>query len=220
MKSVFTKSLKDIFSLDVIGFILKVGLSSFLIMLFLFWMFWSNFSHFVASLVSHAPFIGGYEWFQTGVAAVASPFIAYGVILALISILTSLFSPKLLLKLAKKHYGIMGKDDSKIPEVIKVNLIATLKFFALTLLTLPLLFVPILGWILMLLLWAVLLKEPTIYDVKSLFSNYISNTPKGSSIWIISIIAATFNYIPFLNIFSALFAQILFMHHILSINKA
>jgi len=211
MQSAIVKSLRDIFSLDVIKFIVKVAFSSFVIMIVIFWIFWQQYSSFIASLASYAPLLGHYGWFTEGVAVVAAPFIAYGIILALISLLTSIFSPKLLIKLAKKHYGIEGSDNSKISEVIKVNLKATLKFFGLTILLLPALFVPILGQIVMLLLWAVLLKEPTEYDIKSLF-----NIDNAKSSQIASIIAALFNYIPILNVFSALFAQILFLHFILS----
>ncbi len=211
MDKALIKSLKDIFSLDVLGFIAKVALSSFVIMLIIFSIFWHQYSSFIASLASYAPFLGNYDWFNQGVAVVAAPFIAYGIILALISLLTSIFSPKLLIKLAKKHYNIEGKDNSKISEVIKVNLKATLKFFGLTILLLPILFIPIIGQIVMLFLWAVLLKEPTEYDINSLF-----NLNSAKSSWFASIIAASFNYIPLLNIFSALFAQILFLHFILS----
>jgi len=211
MQSALIKSLKDIFSIDVIKFIVKVAFSSFVIMIIIFAIFWQQYSSFIASLASYVPFLGHYSWFNEGVAVVAAPFIAYGIILALISLLTSIFSPKLLIKLAKKHYGIEGRDNSKISEVIKVNLKATLKFFGLTILLLPALFVPILGQIVMLLLWAVLLKEPTEYDIKSLF-----NIDNAKSSQIVSIIAASFNYIPILNVFSALFAQILFLHFILS----
>jgi len=211
MQSALVKSLKDIFSFDVIKFIAKVAFSSFVIMIIIFAIFWQQYSSFIVSLASHVPFLGHYSWFNEGVALIAAPFIAYGIILALISLLTSIFSPKLLIKLAKKHYGIEGRDNSKISEVIKVNLKATLKFFGLTILLLPLLFVPILGQIVMLLLWAVLLKEPTEYDIKSLF-----NIDNAKSSQIASIIAASFNYIPILNIFSPLFAQILFLHFILT----
>jgi len=215
MFNIFLKSLRDILSPTVLGFIIKVALSSFIVMIALFWLFWDRFNLFIAQLASFMPFVGDYEWFQNGVGIIATPFIAYGIILASISLLTSIFSPKLLIKLAKVNYGIEGSDNSKISEIIKVNLKATLKFFGLTIILLPTLFIPVIGQIIMLYLWAVLLKEPTVYDVVSLFKI----KPKSNNrIWITSLIAASFNYIPILNIYSALFAQILFMHSILTQN--
>jgi len=213
MINIILKSLKDIFSPTVIGFILKITLSAFVLMVIIFWLIWDSFSALVASLVSYIPYIGSISAVQTGASVVVAPILAYGLIVAVISLLTSLYSPKLLIKLGRKNYGIEGKDNSKISEVIKVNLKAFLIFFILLILTLPLQFIPVVGQIVMLFLWAVLLKEPTLYDVKSIFNIEKEGTSK--SIWIIALIAATFNYIPFINLFAPIFAQIMFMHYLL-----
>jgi len=82
-------------------------------------------------------------------------------------------------------------------------------------------FIPLVGAVYMLWLWSLLLKKPTIYDVSSLFiedKKEIKNKIKRSSM--LAMIAAGFNYIPVLNIFSAVFAQILFLHHILGLTQA
>jgi len=210
MFKALSKSFSDIFSKEVIGFILKTIFGAVLLMAVLFWLSWDSFSALISYLVSQIPYIGSLGFIQTGISVVIAPLFAYGIILILISILTSIFSPKLLIKLAKKHYGIDGKDNSKISEVLKVNIKASLIFLTLFLITLPLQFVPILGQIVMLFLWAILLKEPTIYDVKSLF-----NIQKQSNIWPIALISAAFNFIPFLNLFAPIFAQIMFMHYLL-----
>jgi uncharacterized protein involved in cysteine biosynthesis len=87
----------------------------------------------------------------------------------------------------------------------------------LFLLTFPLLFVPVLGQIVMLWLWSVLLKEPTLYDVGSLFvKDEKVLLERASKARIAALVAALFNYLPIVNIFAPLFAQILFMHYLLS----
>jgi uncharacterized protein involved in cysteine biosynthesis len=68
----------------------------------------------------------------------------------------------------------------------------------------------------MLWLWSILIKEPTAYDVGSLFiTDQAILKEKRKKSRIIAIIASLFNYIPILNIFAALFGQILFLHHTL-----
>jgi uncharacterized protein involved in cysteine biosynthesis len=69
-------------------------------------------------------------------------------------------------------------------------------------------------------LWSILLKEPTIYDVGALFINdkkLIKEKRKKTRV--LAMIAALFNYIPLLNIFAPVFAQILFLHNILKEEK-
>ncbi len=213
MIKILLKSIKDILSVKVLGFIIKVTLGAFLLMILFFWFFWDSFSNAISHLVLALPFIGKFSFVQEAASFLGALVVAYGIIIALISLLTSIFSPKLILSLAKKEYNIEGKENSSLKEVIWVNVKTALIFVLLLFLCLPLIFVPILGQIVMLLLWAYLLKEPTYLDVASLFDGI---KKEKSGLWIIAIIAAVFNYIPFLNLFAPVFAQILFMHYLLS----
>ena len=215
MLQIIIKSLKDILSPSVLGFIFKVSLGAFFIMVLFFWLFWDSFSHFVGSLVAAIPFVGSFGFVQSGGSFLAALIVAYGIIIATISLLTSLYSPKLLLRLAKKEYGVEGMDRSKVTRSLYYNIKAGLIFLALLILALPLLFVPVLGQIVMLILWAILIKEPTFYDVSSLFIEDEKSYLGQKSIWIVAIIASLFNYIPILNLFAPIFAQIMFMHWLL-----
>jgi len=215
MLNIILKSLKDILSPSVLGFILKISLVAFVAMVLFFMLFWSQFSHLVTSLVSAIPIIGHWGFVQSASSFLGALIVAYGLIMVAISILTSLYSPKLLLKLAKKEYGIEGRDNSKIGKSLYYNIKSGLIFIILLILFLPLLFIPVLGQIIMLLLWVYLLKDPTFYDVSSLFIDDEKEYKGYKSIWIIAIIASLFNYIPILNIFAPVFAQIMFMHWLL-----
>ncbi len=216
MFNVIIKSLKDILSPSVIGFILKIALSSTLLMVLILWVFWDSFSSLVSNLVSMIPFIGNFEFVQSAASFTGALIVGYGLIIALISILTSLYSPKLLIKLAKKSYpNIEPNDYSKISKSIIYNIKATAIFIVLLILLLPLIFVPLLGQVVMLLLWAILLKEPTFYDVSSLFIKDETTYKGYKSIWLVAIIASLFNFIPILNLFAPIFAQIMFMHWLL-----
>jgi hypothetical protein len=76
-------------------------------------------------------------------------------------------------------------------------------------------FIPLVGAVWMLWLWSILLKALVIYDVSALFiseKKEIKAKTKRSTL--IAMIAAGFNYIPVLNIFAPVFAEILFLHHI------
>ena len=213
MKQIISKSLQDMLSKEVILFVLKIGFISFAITLFLAWNMWGAMSSLITSYLSWIP----WEWLQTSGASVATFSVAYMLFIIIVALLTSLYSEKLLIALAKKRYPevpVVGSAD--IITSILLTLKASAVFLLLFIITLPLLFIPIFGQVVILYLWSVLLKEPTIYDVGALFiDDKKTLRTKRKQTRILAMIAALFNYIPLLNIFAPVFAQILFLHHIL-----
>jgi len=213
MTQTITKSFKDMFSSTVLFFILKVTLISVVITAILIWFFIGSLTGIVASYLSFIP----WEWVQTTGASMASILIAYMLFVISLSTVTSLMVEPLLIKLAQKHYP--QKKVIGTPNII-TSLLLSLKsgliFLTLFIFTFPIMFIPLIGAVWMLWLWSIVLKEPTIYDVSSLFivdkSEIKTETEKST---LLAMVAAGFNYIPIVNIFAPVFAQILFLHKIL-----
>ncbi|WP_415407242.1 EI24 domain-containing protein [Sulfurovum sp. CS9] len=221
MKQVITKSLQDILSKDVISFVLKVGFGSILLWIILLWASWDLYAGMIATYIQKIPFVGSLEWFQSSGAFLTALIVGYMFIIITISIFTSLYSEPLLIKLAEKHYPhvpVVGSPNITTSVILSIK--AGLIFLLLFLFTFPLIFIPILGQVWMLWLWSILIKEPTAYDVAPLFiadKKKIKEKTKKSGI--IAMIASLFNYVPVLNIFAPVFAQILFLHQILGKEK-
>ena len=217
MKQIITKSLLDILSKEVILFVLKIGFISLAVTLLLIWNIWGVLTSFISSYLSWIP----WEWLQTSGASVATFSFTYMVFIIIVALLTSLYSEKLLISLAKKRYPdvpVVGSAD--IITSILLTLKASIVFLLLFIITMPLLFIPIFGQVVVLYLWSILLKEPTIYDVGALFINEKEVLKaKKKKTRVLAMIAALFNYIPLVNIFAPVFAQILFLHHILGKEK-
>ena len=213
MIKTFKKTSQDILSPMVLKFILKVGLGSILFWVVILGYFWNEFSSFITSYLTWVPF----EWLQSTIAYIAAPLAGYILIIVSISMLTSIYSESVLIALAKKHYPKEKVVASpSIVGSIGVTISSTLLFLFLFIVLSPLLFIPFLGQALMLYLWSILLKSPTVHDVGGLFiegKEELKQKRKKSNI--IAMTASVFNYIPFLNIFAPLFAQIMFLHHIL-----
>ncbi len=213
MGSIIGKSFKDIFSPMVLLFVVKVTLISLAITATVLWLSKESINSFIISYLSWIP----WEWVQTSGAAVASVAISYMIFIIVLSITTSFMVEPLLIKLAKKHYPetkVVGTPN--IVTSLLINLKSAVIMFALFIFTFPVMFIPLVGAVYMLWLWSILLKKPTIYDVSSLFiSNKQEVKDKTKKSTMLAMIAAAFNYIPILNIFSAMFAQILFLHQIL-----
>lgn len=213
MNPILSKSFQDIFSKEVIVFVLNISLASVMLTAILSYGLWGRLSGFITSYLSWIP----WEWLKTSGASVMTFFIAYILFTIIISLLTSLYSEKLLIALGKKHYPhspVVGSP--KISTSLILTLKSSLIFLMLTLFLLPLLFVPLIGQVILLYLWSVLLREPTLYDVGTLF---IADKPtlkaKKKKTRVLAMIASLFNYIPIVNVFAPVFAQILFLHHIL-----
>ena len=213
MTTSIKKSLQDIFSPMVLKFILKIGIGSIVLWVTILAYFWSSFSSFVTSYLTWIPF----EWLQNSVAYVAAPFVGYTLIIITIAILTSLFSEKLLINLARKHYpNIKAVATPSMGGSISSTLSSSLVFALMYLILFPTFFIPIIGQGIMLYVWSILLKAPTVHDVGGLFiSDKKELKAKRKKSNIIAMIASLFNYIPILNIFAPIFAQIMFLHHIL-----
>ncbi len=214
--------MSDILSPAMLSFVLTVGLGSILFWAGVLWFFRDSYNSIIAAYIQKIPFVGSWEWFQDSGTVVGAVAVGYMMTIITISLLTSLLSEPMLLKLAKKHYPeqpVVGSP--KITTSIYINIKAGALFLLLFLLTFPLIFVPIFGQIWMLWLWSLLIKEPTTYDVGTLFIKDAKemDTQKRRA-WKTAIIASLFNYVPVLNIFAPLFGQILFLHQILGTRKA
>jgi len=213
MKNTLSKSMQDIFSPEVLKFVLKIGTMAILSTGVFIYFFWSTLSNFITSYLSWIP----WEWLQTTGASVATIALAYMLIIIAISILTSLYVEPLLKKLAAKHYPqvkVVGSPN--ISTSVFLSIKSGTIFLLIFMFTFPLIFIPVFGQVYMLWLWSILLKAPTVYDVSSLFitdKKEIKAKTKKSTL--IAMIASLFNYVPVLNIFAPVFAQILFLHHIL-----
>jgi len=221
MQKVIARSLSDILSPAVLSFILKVGFGSILFWVLALWLSWDYYEGLIAAYINKIPFVGHFEWFQSGGAFLAAILVGYMLIIITVSILTSLYSEPLLVKLAERHYPhakVVGSPN--VGTSIVLSLKAGLVFLLLFLFTFPLIFVPILGQVWMLWLWSLLIKEPNTYDVGSLFiSDRRTLKAQKKKAWLVAMIASLFNYIPLLNIFAPLFGQILFLHQILGDSK-
>ena len=213
MPTTIKRSIQDILSPAVLKFILKIGLGSIAIWVAILWYFWNSFESFITSYFTWLP----WEWMQDSVAFIAAPLVGYTLVIVTITILTSLYSEVLLIELAKKHYP--EKEAIASPSIagsISSTLKSTLVFAVLFIVLSPTFFIPLVGQIIMLYVWSILLKAPTVHDVGGLFiTDKKILKEKGKKSNMIAMTASLFNYVPFLNIFAPIFAQIMFLHHIL-----
>ena len=217
MTQTITKSFKDLLSGTVLSFMAKTTAISLAVTAVVVWLVNDLLAGFVKNYLAWIP----WEWLQTSGAAVATVAIAYMLFILIHAVITSLMIEPLLIKLAKKHYP--DKPVTGAPNMttsLLLSLRSGFLFLLVFLITFPVMFIPLVGAVWMLWLWSILLKAPTFYDVSSLFiTDKTAKKEKKKKTTFLAMVAAGFNYIPILNIFAPVFAQILFMHHVLGIRN-
>jgi len=207
---------KDILSLDVILFVIKIGFVSIFSWSMVLYFYWSDIVYIISSYFDFIP----WDWLKTTGASLITLLVGHTFITITVSILTSIYSEPLLKRLALKRYGIEAISSPSIITSLIISIKATFWFLLLFIIFLPTIFIPAIGQFILLYLYSILLKEPTIYDVGSLFiedKNILKQKSNGTRT--LSMFASLFNYIPILNIFAPIYAQILFLHHILNDNR-
>jgi len=212
MKKIIVRSFQDILSPVVITFIVKIAFLSTAGTLVVSWFLWDILLKLIETYMSWIP----WGWLSATVTSLASIVTAYTLFIVMVSLFTALMSEKLIIKLAHKHYPSFPVVGSvSIRTSIAVTLQSTGLFLMLFIVLLPLIFIPLIGQVIMLYLWSILLKSPTVYDVGSLFiSDSRKLKEKSKSTTLIAMTGALFNYIPLLNLFAPVFAQILFLHYL------
>jgi len=217
MQQTIARSFKDLVSGTVLAFMAKTTAISLTVTSIVVWLVNDILAGFVKGYLSWVP----WEWLQTSGAAVATVAIAYTLFILIHAVITSLMIEPLLIELAKKHYPdrpVAGSPN--ITTSLLLSLRSGFLFLLVFLITFPVMFIPLVGAVWMLWLWSILLKAPTFYDVSSLFiTDKRVKKEKKKKTTLLAMVAAGFNYIPILNIFTPAFAQILFMHHVLGIRN-
>jgi uncharacterized protein involved in cysteine biosynthesis len=219
--AIIRKALRDVFSKEVLPFILTVGIGSVLVWVLPLWWIWDGIVSGVEALADLLPWTAGWRADDDTTSFWTALKIGYLFVIVTISIATALWGEEIVRKLVRKHYpNVRAEGSAKLHRTLYYNLKANALFVLLLIVLLPLLFIPYLGNLLLLWLWSIQLKEPTVYDVGAvigLSTTDIKHYARKSRP--IALLAAALNFIPIVNFFVPLFAQILFLHFVLSRQK-
>ncbi len=211
------KTLQDLLSLNVAMFIFPIGIGSALLWFIPLWKFEDSIIQGVTSSVGWIPFVGTMVHVDKSDSFWIT--LATGTILISITVAlaTALFGKKLLRSIAEKNYPSFQHQGKSI--LIK-SLIdgrrSHYTFLCLLCATFPLIFIPYFGIVWMMFLWSIQLGTPTMNRVHSIL-DYDKKTLKRYR-WkgrLIAWLSSMLNFIPIVNFFTPLFAQIFYLHTVL-----
>ncbi len=98
----------------------------------------------------------------------------------------------------------------------------TLLFAVISIVAFPVLFIPVLNFIVLIVLWMWLIKDTFQYDAASVLFEKVSPDKLKEhtvAIWIISFVTALFNFVPVFNIFGPFFGEVAMFHYLKASNK-
>ncbi len=217
MTRALLKTLRDIFSPNVILFVLPIGIVSALVWFIPLWKLEEGLMQWISHLFTWIPSIGRYvkgDRYDSFWVTLATGHILISIT---VSIATALFGKNVLRNIARKHYaGFDHKGGSNPVKAIYHARKANCIFLCWLIVAFPLLFVPYIGAVWMMILWFLQLSRPTTYRVETLL-DYDKDVLKKYR-WkgrLVVLFSVLLNFIPIANFFTPLFAQIWYLHTIL-----
>jgi hypothetical protein len=155
-----------------------------------------------------------YSTVEQGLAYLFTIYIIYNGIVVTMLFVVSIFNRPFINNISKKYYKkpLASNYIQSFAYTIKDALI----FVVISILVFPLIFTPVINFIVQIALWMWLTKDTLQFNTASLvFENIDKNRLKKHrlDIWLISLITVLFNFIPIFNIFAPFFGEISMFHY-------
>ena len=169
--------------------------------------------HYLIQILSQFPFQTLEEWLS----ALVGAYMLYTAIIATLVVLASLFSKPLLSHIFPKDV-LSNHAFSSIGYTIKDAII----YMVLSLVALPLLFVPVVNILVLFAMWIWLMKDTFRYDATALLfkdADKQKSRMHTKATLVIAGVAALFNFIPILNLLGPYIGEIAMFHYFRSKEK-
>jgi hypothetical protein len=183
-----------------------------------FWGFiWFNEGDYIYAqflkLLTWLPF----ETIEKGIAYLIGFYLIYTAIIVTLIFVTSLFSNLFLREIREKHFPYDSMHDEYVSQTIKKTLRDTGIFTLISIISFPLLFVPVVNFILLVGLWVWLMKDTLTTDTAAFVFGEVDKEKLKEykiAIWGISFIGSLFNFIPVFNVFGPYFSELALFYYL------
>lgn len=188
--------------------------------------FWSLVWFFKGSYI-HAQFLKLLNWlpFETVEASLAylmGLYFVYTAIIVTMLLVTSFFSESLLEDIRDKNFPyepFLEEDEVKVSEN---RLLDILIYVVISIVSFPLLFIPVVNFVIQMGLWIWLIKDTFVNDSAALVipkEKRAKLSEYKSGFFVISAVTSLFNFLPVFNIFGPFFGEIAMFYYLKEIQK-
>jgi len=170
----------------------------------------------------HAQFIKLLNWlpFKTikgTIAYMISFYLIYSAIIVSMMFITSVYSKTFLTSIKNKYYPYDEPLEKHEMKTVFFTIKDTLVFTGISLVAIPLLFIPVLNIIIQIALWVWLIKDTFVFDSATLLFKDVSKEKLKKykmSFYAISVLTAIFNFVPVFNIFGPFFGELSMFYYL------
>jgi len=158
-----------------------------------------------------------FETIEKGVSYLIGFYLIYTAIIVTMIFITSLTSTPFLAQVREECFPYDRMYDDNEIKTIKQALRDAGIFIVASIVSFPLLFIPVLNFIILVALWVWLMKDTIVSDASAfVFGDTDKKRLKEYSpaIWGISIIGSLFNFIPVFNVFGPYFTELAMFHYL------
>ena len=158
-----------------------------------------------------------FETVESATAYMLGFYFIYGGIIVSMLFATSFFSEKLLTGINKEYFPYESLLEEDEIETSENRLLDIGIYILVSILAFPLLFVPILNFVIQIALWTWLIKDTFVRDSAALLlreEEKVKLKEHKAGIVTISIVTTLFNFIPFFNVFGPFFGEITMFYYV------
>ncbi len=219
MLKLLIRSLKDAIHPKIIFYSLIPMALSAMILWGIFSVFEGTIEVYILKFSSYIPFVPD-EWIENIAESFIGIFIFYQFWIMLALILVGVISDQVVDFVNNRYYHLEKRGFGSMIGSVIVALKSTVIYMILFIITLPLMFIPILNFIVQILLWMVMLKAPMYYDACAFFASKekfktIEKKNRGE-LRFVTFISSLLFLIPFLGVLLYIVQLIMFTHFSLS----
>jgi len=205
----------------------KKRYSSFsLLVVFVSAAFWSFIWFFKSSYI-HAQFLRLLNWLpfetvQASLAYLLGFYFIYAAIIVTMLFVTSFYSETLLEDIRDKHFPYESFLEENEVKVSENRLLDVIIYIIISVIAFPLLFIPVVNFVLQLGLWIWLIKDTFVNDNAALVipkEKRAKLSEYKSGFLVISAVTSLFNFLPIFNIFGPFFGEIAMFYYLKEIKK-
>ncbi len=183
------------------------------------WFFESNMIHTQFSkLITWLPF----ETIEKGLAALIGIYFIYNAIVVSIIFISSLFSSKMLNEIRETYYPYDDViEDSEI-KTLEYTLKDTAIFLVVSTIAIPLIFIPVVNFLVQVTLWIWLIKDTFVFDSATVLMKESKKDmfkEHRYGLYGISFITSLFNFIPVFNLFGPFFGELAMYNYMRRLHK-
>lgn len=158
-----------------------------------------------------------FETIEKGLSYLIGFYIIYSGIIVTLIFVTSMFSNKLFREIKAKHFPYDNMYEENEVKTIKQTLRDTGIFIVVSFVSFPLLFIPVLNFVILVGLWVWMMKDTLASDAASFVFGKVDKEELKKhrvALWGISFIGSLFNFIPVFNAFGPYFSELAMFYYL------